>query len=111
MARTAKADTIGALKSDLIRQIDHIRLEIKAASNTVPQHVLDGDAVIAEEWRSRAEQGYFTPYQKIANKRKTVEELTEILAGEQRLMASLKEPPPRQIPVIVQSNNLDLFAA
>lgn len=110
MARTVKADHIGKLKDDLIRQIDHIRLVIKEKANKVPEHVLIGDAIVAAEWVRRAEQGYFCPYAKIANKRKTVEQLEEILQGERDLMKSLEAPPDRPTPQVQPSTNFDLFA-
>lgn len=90
MAKTVKADLVGIEKDSLIRQIDKIRVEIHEQANKIPTHVLFGDSVISAAWRERAEELRFSrPYAKIANRRKSVDELKQILFEEQALMESI----------------------
>jgi hypothetical protein len=61
MAKTAKADAIGSEKDKLIQSIDRIRLELRQLANTVPDYVLNGDAIIAARWLEHAQISYFRP--------------------------------------------------
>ncbi len=111
MAKTAKSDAIGLEKDRLIREIDLIRLKVKEIANNVPDHVLRGDAIIAAKWLERAEVGYFRPYEKIANKRKTLEELKAMLEEEHELIRSIENPQRPEIAEVKQTPQLDMFAA
>jgi hypothetical protein len=93
MAKTAKSDSIGLQKDKLILEIDRIRVRIKQLANTVPAYVMNGDAVIAARWIEHAQVSYFRPYAKIANKKKSVAELEEMLEEERELIRSLENPP------------------
>lgn len=109
MAKTAKADAIGIQKDKLIREIDRIRVELKQLSNTVPDYVLKGDAVIAARWLEHAQVSYFRPYTKLANKRKSVEELEQMLEEERELMRSLDSPAPIESVEVKPTPQLDMF--
>lgn len=110
MAKTAKSDAIGIQKDKLILEIDRIRVKLKQLANTVPEYVLKGDAIIAARWLEHAQVSYFRPYSKIANKKKSVNELEEMLEEERELIRSLEAPPPPEHAEPKPTPQIDLFA-
>jgi len=112
MAKTSKSDHIRKAKDDLIYEIDRIREAIRIAAQTVPEAVLNGDALIAAKWKQHADGRHQYEGDKVANHRKTEQQLIALLDEEKALLATLNTPAKESDQGFVPDvKNLDLFAA